>query len=165
MSRWLDLFRQAAVQIDTPVQLGQKGSVRSGIELTDPNRPNCTGKETENRPEWDATDWQAYFDERAGVREHDGELPRHDAERLALNDCIDWWLTQHPPTPTDDTTGCVHCGAALGDDGVPVLAGGAHTWLHSRCHRSWLAKRQAEAEQALQAMGVAPAIAQRSHSG
>jgi hypothetical protein len=28
-------------------------------------------------------DWQAHFDERAGIREFDGGLPRHEAERLA----------------------------------------------------------------------------------
>ena len=68
MSRWLEMFREAPVQIDTPVQLGQKGAVRSESELTAPNRANCTGIDSENRPEWDATDWRAYFDERAGVR-------------------------------------------------------------------------------------------------
>ena len=114
---------------------------------------------------WDATDWQALYDERAAIREYDGELPRPEAERLALNDCIDWWLTQHPPEPTDDVV-CVHCSDPLDDDAIPVLAGyNGHTWLHGRCHHSWLAKRRAEAEQVLAAMGVAAVIAQRSHSG
>jgi hypothetical protein len=31
-------------------------------------------------------DWQAYFDERAGIREFDGGLPRPEAERLARED-------------------------------------------------------------------------------
>ncbi len=31
-------------------------------------------------------DWQAYFDERAGIREFDGGFPRHEAERLARED-------------------------------------------------------------------------------
>ena len=52
---------------------------------------------------------------------------------------------------------CVHCGAALGDDGVPVLAGGAHTWLHSACHPPWLAERRRHATEALRAMGIAAA--------
>ena len=154
MSRWLTMFREARVQIDTPVQLGQKGAVRSESELTAPNRAICTGIETENRAEWDATDWRAFFDERAAIREHDGELPRRDAERLALNDCIDWWLTQHPPEPTDDGDGCVHCGNVLGDDGVPVLARNSHTWLHSACHPPWLADRRRHATEALSAMGI-----------
>jgi hypothetical protein len=33
-------------------------------------------------------DWQTYFDERAAVREFDGEMPRDDAEALALQDTI-----------------------------------------------------------------------------
>jgi hypothetical protein len=33
-------------------------------------------------------EWQAYFDERAGIREFDGELTRSDAEALALQDTI-----------------------------------------------------------------------------
>ena len=36
MSQWLDMFREASVQIDTPVQLGQKGSVSSDSDLTAP---------------------------------------------------------------------------------------------------------------------------------
>jgi hypothetical protein len=35
-----------------------------------------------------ADDWQAYFDERAGIREFDGEMPRSEAERLAVEDTI-----------------------------------------------------------------------------
>ena len=70
-----------------------------------------------------------------------------------------------PPSATDAAAGCVHCEQPLGPDGVPVLAGDAHTWLHSRCHHDWLAKRRAEAERALAVMGVAAAIAQQGHSG
>jgi hypothetical protein len=59
MSRWLEAARAASM----PVQLGQKGAVRSKFnpigaearelsatrDLTDPNRPNCTGIETETQ--------------------------------------------------------------------------------------------------------------------
>ncbi len=34
-------------------------------------------------PAFDAEDWQAAFDERAGVLEFDGGFPRHEAERRA----------------------------------------------------------------------------------
>lgn len=34
----------------------------------------------------DAEDWQAAFDERAGVLEFDGGFPRHEAERLARDE-------------------------------------------------------------------------------
>jgi hypothetical protein len=33
-------------------------------------------------------DWQAAYDERAGVREFDGGLPRAEAERLAYVDTV-----------------------------------------------------------------------------
>ena len=29
---------------------------------------------------WGPEDWQVYFDERAGMTEYDGKLPRRDAE-------------------------------------------------------------------------------------
>ena len=36
----------------------------------------------------DAEDWQAAYDERAAVREFDGEMPRAEAERLAFADTV-----------------------------------------------------------------------------
>ena len=33
---------------------------------------------------WSAADWQAFFDERAGILEHDGRLDRLDAEMYCL---------------------------------------------------------------------------------
>ena len=154
MSQWLDMFREARVQIDTSVQLGQNGAVRSESELTAPKYLSAPAIESENRPVWDANDWRALYDERAAIREYDGEMSRHDAERLALDDCVAHWLTMHPPPATDDTAGCVHCGTALGDDGVPVLAGTGHTWLHSACHRPWLAERRRHAAEVLAVMDV-----------
>jgi hypothetical protein len=43
-------------------------------------------------PVWDTAAWQVYFDERAAVREYDGDLPRVEAERLALEDTATQWL-------------------------------------------------------------------------
>jgi len=104
--------------------------------------------------EWTPQYWFDHFQERAAIIEYDGELPRPEAKRQALADTINHWLVMHPPKPTDDNDGCVHCRQPLGPDGVPVLAGTAHTWLHSACHPSWLAKRRAGAEQDLRAMGI-----------
>jgi hypothetical protein len=36
----------------------------------------------------DLEDWQAYFDERAGIREFDGGLPRSEAELRAFEDTV-----------------------------------------------------------------------------
>jgi hypothetical protein len=40
------------------------------------------------RAVYDVEDWQAYFEERAAIREYAGGFPRHEAERLALQDAI-----------------------------------------------------------------------------
>ena len=126
------------------------------------NEHAATGGESSST--WDAADWQAHFHERAAIREHDGELPRPEAERLAFEDTISLWQFRHPPEPTDDVV-CVHCDAALDDDAIPVLAGDSgHVWLHGRCHHDWLAERRAEARRALVAMGVAAANSGRGHS-
>lgn len=123
------------------------------------------GRNPATPAEWIPQDWVDHFEERAAIIEHDGELPGPEAEQLAFEDTISLWQFRHPPEPTDDVV-CVHCDAALDDDAIPVLAGDSgHVWLHGRCHPPWLAKRRTGAEQALAAMGVAAAIAQRSHSG
>ena len=49
---------------------------------------------------WSAADWQAFFDERAGILEHGGRLNCLDAEMIAFEDCVDHWLALHPP-PAD----------------------------------------------------------------
>jgi hypothetical protein len=36
----------------------------------------------------DVEDCQAYFEERDAIREYDGGLPRHEAERLAIDDVV-----------------------------------------------------------------------------
>jgi hypothetical protein len=63
------------------------------------------------RPGWDgwsAEDWQVFFDERAGIAEFEGGLPRGQAEANAFACCIDEWLNRkfvHRPPER-----CVVCG-------------------------------------------------------
>ncbi len=45
---------------------------------------------------WSAKDWLAFFDERAGIAEFDGGLPRADAEALAFACCVTEWLNRNP---------------------------------------------------------------------
>ncbi len=108
---------------------------------------------------WYAEDWQAYFDERAGIAEHDGGLARVEAERQAYECCISEWLWRSPP-PASGPERCAHCGKPLGEpgrDGLPFLTGdGGHTWLHSGCHGDWTAQRRAEAATALAILGLRP---------
>jgi hypothetical protein len=58
--------------------------------------------------EWSAEDWGASFDERAGIAEFDGGLPRPEAEALALQCCIDDWLDRNGVKPSLDQS--VHGG-------------------------------------------------------
>ena len=108
--------------------------------------------DSERAGEWDAQDWQAHFDERAGIAEHDGGLARTDAEHRAYECCVVEWLWRNPP-PASGPERCAHCGKPLGEpgrDGLPYLTGdGGHTWLHSSCLGDWTAKRRAEAVAAL----------------
>jgi hypothetical protein len=45
---------------------------------------------------WSAEDWQALFDERAGIAEFDGGFPRADAERHAFEYCVIEWVNRAP---------------------------------------------------------------------
>jgi hypothetical protein len=44
-------------------------------------------------------DWRAFFDERAGILEHDAGLNGQDAERQAYAQCVVRWLERHPALP------------------------------------------------------------------
>ena len=109
------------------------------------------------RSTWDAEDWQAHFDERAGIAEHDGGLERADAEQRAFECCISEWLWQHPPLASGPEQ-CAHCGQPLGEpgrDGLPYLTGdGGHTWLHNGCYGDWTAQCRANAVAALAKLGL-----------
>jgi hypothetical protein len=109
-----------------------------------------------SRDGWSAADWQVFFDERAGIAEFDGGLPRHQAETRAFACCVAEWLNcnlvQSPPGR------CLGCdGEERSDD--PLLPYGiettGHAWLHSRCWHAWHAGRRAEAAAGLAAMGIA----------
>lgn len=41
---------------------------------------------------WTPDDWRMLFDERAGIAEFDGGLPRAEAEKLAFDECVDQWM-------------------------------------------------------------------------
>lgn len=104
---------------------------------------------------WSAEDWQAHFDERAGIAEFDGGLPRREAEAPAFECCIVEWLNRNfersPPGR------CLACGG--GDSAHDTLLPHGveptgHAWLHSRCWPAWRAGRKADAVTALKAMGI-----------
>ena len=106
---------------------------------------------------WSAEDWQVFFEERAGIAEFDGGLPRSEAEALAFACCIVEWLNRNfvrsPPGR------CLACGNghyahdALLPHGIEPTG---HAWLHSRCWPAWHAERKAGAVAALKAIGITP---------
>ena len=51
------------------------------------------------RDGWSVEDWQVYFDERAGVAEFDGGLPRGAAEAKAFECCVVEWLNRIRSAP------------------------------------------------------------------
>ncbi len=110
-----------------------------------------------NHAAWDAEDWRAFFDERAGIAEHDGGLPRANAEQQAFACCVVELLWRNPP-PASGPERCAHCSEPIGEigrDGLPFLTGdGGHTWLHSGCHGGWTGQRRAEAVAALAKLGL-----------
>ncbi len=105
------------------------------------------------RDGWSAEDWQAFFDERAGIMEFDGRLSRTEAEAQALACCIVEWLNRNP-TPSAPGR-CVWCDQA--DSRVVLPYGvepGTHIWLHAECWPEWQKVRRSQAREALARMGI-----------
>jgi hypothetical protein len=107
------------------------------------------------RDGWSGEDWQAFFDERAGITEFDGGLPRDQAEARAFACCVAEWLNRNPVrSPPGRCHGCgeaEHSQDALLPFGTEATG---HAWLHSRCWNAWREARKAEAVAALSAFGI-----------
>ncbi len=104
---------------------------------------------------WTADDWQAYFDERAGIAQFDGGQSREEAERLALECCIAESINRNPE-PTDPDR-CAWCGRPDQDEHTVVPFGSSehgHAWLHPECWCSWHNDRREKAQQALERHGI-----------
>ena len=106
---------------------------------------------------WSAEDWQVFFDERAGIGEFDGGVPRTEAEARAFACCVAEWLNRNPERSLPGR--CLGCGDVnhAHDPLLPFsIENTGHAWLHSRYWPAWVAEREAEAVAALGAMGIAP---------
>ncbi len=104
---------------------------------------------------WDELDWRAHFDERAGVAEFDGCLPRREAESMAYRSCVSEWMCQN--VQTSEPGECAWC--KRGDlAGRPVLPYGdensGHSWLHGECWGAWWEHRRQDAIAALADFGI-----------
>ena len=125
------------------------------LEALSRNKPGIVALLRPGGDGWSAEDWQVYFDERAGIAEFDGGLPRPAAEAQAFACCVSEGMNRHPATSSPER--CLACGG--GDrPGDPLLPHGTathgHAWLHSRCWPDWHETRKAEAIDALEVMGI-----------
>jgi hypothetical protein len=130
-----------------------------------------TGHKTEivamlrpRRDGWSADDWQAFFDERAGIAEFDGGLSRAEAEAQAFAACVAEWLNRNPMVSPPGR--CLECGDP--ERFQDVLSYGIesrHAWLHSRCWPGWQARRKAEAITSLKVMGIVTSSEETSKGG
>jgi len=108
-------------------------------------------------PGWDAGDWRAYFDERAGIAEHDGGLSRHEAETNAFEACVVESITQH--FQPSSTNRCAGCGGVDDQQAIIVPFGTAksgHAWLHPDCWNDWHQQQRERAIIALASLGIEP---------
>jgi hypothetical protein len=104
---------------------------------------------------WTVEDWQALFDERAGIAEFDGGQSKADAEVLAFECCIVEWLNRHPEC--SDPGRCAWCGAPDRDEHAVVpfwTKSNGHTWLHRECWTLWYEDQRERARVAFAAMGL-----------
>jgi hypothetical protein len=104
---------------------------------------------------WTAEDWQAFFDERAGIGEHDGGLSRAEAEAQAFECCIIEWLNRHPEPSYPGR--CAWCGRLEPDDCALAPYGIENhgpTWLHDECWQPWHQDRRRRAAVALMKLGM-----------
>jgi hypothetical protein len=104
---------------------------------------------------WSVEGWHTFFDERAGIAESDGGLPRAQAEARAFACCVPEWLNRNPAGSSPGR--CLCCGAGNHPHDPLLPYGGestGHAWLHSRCWPAWYASRKAEAVAALSSIGL-----------
>jgi hypothetical protein len=112
------------------------------------------------RPEsdgWSAEDWGALFDERAGAAEHEGGLPRAQAEARAFAYCVALWLYRNPARSAPGRCHACSEGERVNDPLLPFgTEANGHAWVHSGCWAAWYEARRASAIAAMIALGLKP---------
>jgi hypothetical protein len=138
-----------ALEADTPPPAGL-------LERLARHKPEIVALLRPGRDGWSAEDWQVFFDERAGIAEFDGGLPRPEAEARAFACCLADWLFRNPVN--SDPANCLLCnGGDYPDPLLPIgISGAGQAWLHRHCVPAWHSARKAEALTALKAMGIVP---------
>jgi hypothetical protein len=124
------------------------------LELLSRHKPAIAVLLRPGRDGWTAEDWQVFLDERAGIAEFEGSLPRLEAETCAFACCVVEWLKRNfIHSPPGRCLACRGGDQARDPHGIePTRRAG----LHSRCWPAWHAGRKSEAVAALAAMGIKP---------
>jgi hypothetical protein len=126
------------------------------LELLTRHKPGIVVLLRPGRDGWSGEDWQVFFDERAGIGEFDGGLPRPEAEARAFACCVAEWLNRNFVCSAPGR--CLACGGGNHSHDVLLPHGiepTGHAWLHSGCWQAWNAGRKDEAVVALTGMGIA----------
>ncbi len=140
-----DALVQAAATAPPPAVLDLLARHKAGIVAL--LRPANDG--------WSGEEWLAFFDERAGIAEFDGGLPRASAEARAFACCVAEWLNRNPARSPPGR--CLGCGGGehAHDKLLPFgTEPTGHAWLHSRCLEAWHSSRKAEAVATLSTFGL-----------
>jgi hypothetical protein len=106
---------------------------------------------------WDTRDWRAYFDEQAGIAEHEHGCTRTVADVRAYSACVVAWCQRHP-VPENDPAECRHCREDRQYTSiVPVLNGaGGHFWVHVDCLPAHIEVRRQQAIATLRTLSLEP---------
>ena len=102
-----------------------------------------------------ASAWVERYEERAAIMEHDGGLPRDQAETEAFDWCIIEWINLNPAISKSGR--CAWCGKPEADGSVIVPFGTGergHAWLHHDCWPEWRRDIRGKAAQGLNTMGL-----------
>jgi hypothetical protein len=111
-------------------------------------------------------DYVDYFEEAAAFREYEAGMTRHAAELNAFECCVSLWMSQNNPD-VPDRYRCIYCGIETGnhDLALALQQNGRNAWIHSACHRPFLASRRMKAIEALSGFGIYPPSNSAGHFG
>jgi hypothetical protein len=129
------------------------------LDLLSLHRPAIVALLRGQQRDWSAKEWQAFFDERAGIAEFDGALPRGQAEARAFTCCVAEWLNHNPVCSPPDR--CLGCGGSEHTHDKLLSSGteqSGDAWCHLRCWPTWHASRKVDAAVALTKIGILPPL-------
>lgn len=111
-------------------------------------------------------DYVDHFEERAAFGEYEAGMSRQAAELNAFECCVSLWMSQNNPD-VPDRCRCIHCGIETGnyDLALALQQNGRNAWIHSACHRPFLASRRVKAIEALSSFGIYPPSNSAGHFG